>query len=177
MPGDDGAVQQEARGFSVEETIVGQTISICDNNKCVIKINFNKNLLLHEVRSLQYLSIQKRKTSFAPLKLKQRNIFGLALIDEGNLVHSAIVSGNFWKSIGGKISIPKDRPVGTAVGQSEGLQVIRVGEPWPVYLEGMEVCYILEPLVIQGLSRNVNLGMSFLLQKYNLKMICTEEED
>ena len=27
MPGDDGTVQQEARGFSVEEPIVGQTVS------------------------------------------------------------------------------------------------------------------------------------------------------
>ena len=39
----------------------------------------------------------------------------------------------------------------------------------------MEECYVLEPLVIRGLSQSVNLGMSFL-QKYNLKMICTEEE-
>ena len=30
--------------------------------------------------------------SFACFKVKQRNIFGLALIDTGNLVHSAIVS-------------------------------------------------------------------------------------
>ena len=33
----------------------------------------------------------------------------------------------------------------------------------------------LEPLVIQGLSHSVNLGMLFL-QEYNLKMICTEQE-
>ena len=46
---------------------------------------------------------------------------------------------------------------------------------WPVYLEGMEECYILEPLIIQGLSHCVYLGISFL-QEYNLKMICMEEE-
>ena len=39
----------------------------------------------------------------------------------------------------------------------------------------MEECYVLEPLVIQGLSHSVNLGMSFL-QAYNLKMTCMEEE-
>ena len=50
-----------------------------------------------------------------------------------------------------------------------------MGAPWPVYLEGMEECYILEPLVIIGLSHSVNLGISFL-QEYNLKMIFTEEE-
>ena len=42
-------------------------------------------------------------------------------------------------------------------------------------MEGMEEGYVLEPLIIRGLSHSVNLGMSFL-QEYNLKMICTEEE-
>ena len=54
MPGDDGAVQQEARGFSVEEMIVEQTLSSCDDDKCEINLNFHKNCLLHEVPSLQY---------------------------------------------------------------------------------------------------------------------------
>ena len=40
-----------------------------------------------------------------------------------------------------------DYKVGTTDGQSEGLQVLGVGEPWSIYLEGMEECYILEPLV------------------------------
>ena len=68
-----------------------------------------------------------------------------------------------------------DYKVGTADGQSEGLQVLGVGEPWPIYLEGMEECYILEPLVIGGLSHRVNLGISFLTRN-NLKLICMEEE-
>ena len=75
----------------------------------------------------------------------------------------------------GKISNSVDYKEGTADGQSEGLQVLEVGELWPIYLEGMEECYILEPLVIQGLSHSVNLGISFLT-KHNLKLICTEEE-
>ena len=41
--------------------------------------------------------------------------------------------------------------VGTADGQSEGVQVLGIEEPWPIYLEGMEECYILEPLAIKGL--------------------------
>ena len=61
---------------------------------------------------------------------------------------SAIVSGAFRELIGGKISSPMDHREGTADGQSEGLQVLGVGEPWLIYLEGMEECYILEPLVI-----------------------------
>ena len=121
---------------------------------------------MNQVQALQNrvnnLCIQKRKTLFAGFKVKQQHIFGLALIDIGNLVRSAIVSGAFWESIGGKISRLR---VGTANGQSEGLQVFEIGEPWPIYLEGMDECYILEPLVIQGLSHSENLGMAFL-QKY-----------
>ena len=45
-----------------------------------------------------------------------------------------------------------DYIVKTADGQSEGLQVLGVGEPWPIYLEGIEECYILETLVVRGLS-------------------------
>ena len=48
------------------------------------------------------------------IKVKQRNLFGLALIDMGNLVHSAIVSGEFWEAIGGKSSNSEDYKVGTA---------------------------------------------------------------
>ena len=64
---------------------------------------------------------------------------------------------------------------GTVDGQSEGLQALGVGEPWPIYLEEMEECFVLEPLVIPRLSHSVNLGISFL-QEYNLKMTCTEKE-
>ena len=49
---------------------------------------------------------------------------------------------NFGKP---KISNSMDYKVGTADSQSEGLQVIGIGEPWPIYLEVMEECYILEP--------------------------------
>ena len=49
------------------------------------------------------------------------------------------------------------------------------GESWPIYPEGMEESYILEPLVIQELSHSVKLGISFLT-KHKLKLICIEEE-
>ena len=38
-----------------------------------------------------------------------------------------------------------DFKVGTAAGQSVGLQVLSIGEPWPIYLGGMEESFILEP--------------------------------
>ena len=68
-----------------------------------------------------------------------------------------------------------DYRVGTADSQSKGLQVLGMGEPWPIYQEGMEKCYILEPVVIRRLSHSVNLGIAFL-QKYRKKMTCMEEE-
>ena len=77
-------------------------------------------------------------------------------------MHTSIVSGKFWEAIGGRINHTMDYKAGTADGQSEGLQVLGLGEPWPIYLEGIEECYLLEPLVIRGLSHSVNLGIAFL---------------
>ena len=136
----------------------------------------NKISLLQNVQSLQKrVNNQREKPAYARFKIKQRNIFGLALIDSGNLVHSSIVSAEFWDAIGGKLNQTMDYKVGTADGQSEGLQVVGIGEPWPIYLQGMEECYLLEPLVIKGLSHSVNLGLTFL-QEYGLKLECTLDE-
>ena len=61
-------------------------------------------------------------------------------------MHFAIVTmGAFWESIGSKMSSSMDYKEGTADGQNVGLQVLGVGEPWPIYLDGMEECYIIEP--------------------------------
>ena len=76
------------------------------------------------------LSVVRRKTSFGRFKLKRSYIYGLALIDARNLVHSAIVSGDFWESIRVRlISQPMDPQVVTSDGQSVGLQVLGVGQP------------------------------------------------
>ena len=53
--------------------------------------------------------------------------------------------------------------------------MLGLGEPWPIYLEGIEECYILEPLVIKGLSHSVNLRIAFFLEN-NLKLLCSEKE-
>ena len=95
ISGHDGEMQQEVRGFSVKETITKQIVSKTDSDKCKINVKLNKNHFLQYVRSLQLrvnnVNIQRKKTSFARFKMKQRNLFGLELIDTGNLVHSAIV--------------------------------------------------------------------------------------
>ena len=47
----------------------------------------------------------------------------------------------------GKLAIPwTTKYVETADSQSDGLQVLGIGELRPIYQEGMEKCYILEPL-------------------------------
>ena len=57
-------------------------------------------------------------------KIERKNIYSLALVDTKYLVHSAIVSWDFWAFIGGKISRSLDQQVGTADGQGEGLLVM-----------------------------------------------------
>jgi len=43
------------------------------------------------------------KTSYVKFKLFKRNIYGLALVDTGNLVKGTLVSSEFWKMIGEKM--------------------------------------------------------------------------
>ena len=100
------------------------------------------------------MNIIRKKTLYARFKLKQRNLFGLVLIDNGEF--STFCHSIRRVAIGGKISSYMDCKVGTAYGQSKGLQVLGIGVSWPIYLEGIEECYILEPLVIRGLSQSVN---------------------
>ena len=59
--------------------------------------------MFSNVCSLQHrvnkLNVDRKKASYARFKVKQRNIFGLALINTGNLVHPSIVSGEFGEAI------------------------------------------------------------------------------
>ena len=99
--------------------IKGRIVS-SSNSKCTIKDKVNKISLLQNVLSLQ-LRVNKfrenqDKPAYSRFKIKQKNIFGLALIDSGNLVHSSIVSAEFWDAIGGKLNQTMDYRVGTADG-------------------------------------------------------------
>ena len=115
-----------------------QIVSKSASDKCKVNDKVNKNHLLQNVCSLELrvnnLKIERRKTLYARFKVKQRNLFGLVLIDTRNLVHSAIVSGEFWEAICRKISNSMDCKVGTADSQSKGLQLLGIGEPWPINL-------------------------------------------
>ena len=82
--------------FAVEETkeegFVSSSIDVVHSEK----VKPEKNYLMNQIQMLlcrvNNLSTNKRKMSFAHFKVKQRNIYGLASRDTGNLVHSAIVS-------------------------------------------------------------------------------------
>ena len=97
-------MQQQAGEFSVKETITGRIVSNCNSNECIVNDQVNKNNLLQNVHSFQQrvnnLNLDQKKTSHARFKVKQRNIFGQALIDTGNLVHSSIILGEFREAIG-----------------------------------------------------------------------------
>ena len=41
------------------------------------------------------------KTSYVKYKLCKRDIYGLSLVDTGNLVRGTLVSSEFWDTIGG----------------------------------------------------------------------------
>ena len=84
--------------FSGEETKDKRSISSS------INVVHSKIVLLLQSR-VNNLNIRKRKTAFTHFKVKQRKIHGLVLIDNGNLVHSAIVSRDFWESIGARLTI------------------------------------------------------------------------
>ena len=107
-------MQQQAGGFSVWGAISGRIVSKSNNDKCKVNDKVNKNHLLQNVHSLELrvnnLNITRKKKLYPSFKVKQNNLFGLGLINTGNLVHSAIVSGEFWKAI--KISNSMDYKVG-----------------------------------------------------------------
>ena len=70
-----------------------------------------ENHMISNVRSLQHrvnIGVLRKEDVLCAIKVKQRNLFKSAKINTGNLVHSPIVSGEFWERIGGKISNSMD---------------------------------------------------------------------
>jgi len=63
---------------------------------------WEKNILMH-LNNVNLVERDDHKTSYVKFKLFKRDIYGLALVDTGNLVKGTLVSGEFWKTIGGKM--------------------------------------------------------------------------
>ena len=103
----------------------------------------------------------KDNTAYARFKWFKHDIFGLALVDTGNLVKSTLVSKEFWDLMGGKVTVKCDLPFGTGEKEGKGLKVVGKGEEFKFFLEEMDKAFTVHPVVIEGLSHNVNLGINF----------------
>ena len=102
--------------------------------------------------------------AYAEFKLYKREIYRLALVDTGNLVRATLVSKEFWDEISGDIEEECDFRVGTADKDGEGLKVIGWGKEFKFFLDGIQEPFKVKPIVIEGLSHAVNLGLEFLQQ-------------
>ena len=80
-------------------------------------------------------------------KLFKRDIYGLALVDTGNLVKGTLMSSEFWKVIGGKMVEVSDARVNTAEKGGKGLRVLGKGERIRFYLDGLDKQFEVEPIV------------------------------
>ena len=87
-------------------------------------------------------------------KLFKRDIYGLALVDTGNLVKGTLVSSEFWKMIGGKMLEQSNARVNTA---EKG----RKGEKIRFCLDELDRRFEVEPIVIEGLNHAVDFGIEF----------------
>ena len=88
---------------------------------------WEKNILMH-LNNINLVERDDRKTLYVKFKLFKRDIYGLALVDTGNLVKGTLVSSEFWKMIGGKMLEESNARVNTAEKGGKGLRVLGKGE-------------------------------------------------
>ena len=97
---------------------------------------WEKNILVH-LNNVNLVERDDRKTSYVKFKLFKRDIYGLALVDTGNLVKGTLVSSEFWKMIGGKMLEESNARVNTAEKGGKGLRGLGKGERIRFYLDGL----------------------------------------
>ena len=136
---------------------------------------WERNILVH-LNNVNLIERDDRKTSYVKFKLFKRDIYGLALVDTGNLVKGTLlVSSEFWKMIGGKMLEESNARVNTAEKGGKGLRVLEKGEKIRFYLDGLDWRFEVEPIVIEGLNHAVNFGIEFFRQQ-EVSISCTEKE-
>ena len=99
--------KRKTKDFSVTETNDERYASSRINDVNSENVKPRKSPLGQRVQLVQCrvnsLAEEQRKTSFARFKIEEKNIYGLALIDTGNLVHSALLRGRFGNLLGLKL--------------------------------------------------------------------------
>ncbi len=89
-----GSVREVSKGFNPE--VSG---SLRPNGHRIPELReWERNILVH-LNNVNLVERDDRKTSYVKFKLFKRDIYGLALVDTGNLVKGTLVSSEFWKMI------------------------------------------------------------------------------
>ena len=99
---------------------------------------WEKNILVH-LNNVNLIERDNCKTSYVKFKLFKQDIYGLALVDMGNLVKGTLVSSEFWKIIRGKMLKDSNARVNTAekggiglrVREKRGKDLVLLGWPGP----------------------------------------------
>ena len=126
-------VREVSNGFNSE--VSG---SLRPNGHKVLELReWEKNILVH-LNNVNLIERDDRKTSYVKFKLFKRDIYGLALVDTGNLVKGTLVSSEFWKMIGGKMLEESKARVNTAEKGWKVLRVLGKGERIRFYLDGLD---------------------------------------
>ena len=135
---------------------------------------WEKNILMH-LNNVNLVERDDRKTSYVKFKLFKRYLYGLALVNTGNLVKGTLVSSEFWKMIRGKMREESNARVHMAEKGVKGLRVLGKGERIKFYLDDLDHRFEVEPIVIEGLNHAVNFGIEFFRQQ-KVSISCTEKE-
>ena len=140
-------VREVSNGFNSE--VSG---SLRPNGHKVLELReWEKNILVH-LNNVNLIERDDCKTSYVKFKLFKRDIYGLALVDTGNLVKGTLASSEFWKMIGGKMLEESNARVNMAEKGGKGLRVLGKGKRIRFYLDGLDRRFEVEPTVIEGLN-------------------------
>ena len=114
-------------------------------------MNWEENLIL-SLNHMNKMEKDDRKSFYVKYKLCKCDIYGLALVDTGNLEKSILVSSEFWEMIDGKMLEKSNVHEGTAEKGGKGLKVLGKGEKIKFYKDGLDQVFEVQPRLIEGLN-------------------------